>query len=100
MIQGSNDLGIYGIYLRATRLTKSFKAPVIRYLLTRTRRRHMSLVKSFRFLACVALTAIGAGVFFLTARADQPVPLRLIVVNSATEAAKLEELLKNGADFA
>jgi len=63
-------------------------------------RASMPLVKSFRFLACIALTAMGAGVFFLTARADQPVPLRLIVVNSAVEADKLQEQLKNGADFA
>src|ERR1039457_2123182 len=64
----------------------------------------MSFASPFR----AALWPVVASVLticFLTAHASQDaspvtIPLRLIVVNSAAEAEKLQEQLKTGADFA
>src|SRR5258708_6361067 len=64
----------------------------------------MPLAKPSRLPKWLAvLGAFGVAVFFLSARAEQQaaaVLLRLIVVNSASEAESLLAQLKAGADFA
>ena len=64
----------------------------------------MSFASPFRAAVWPAVVAVLT-ICFLTARAGQDaspatIPLRLIVVNSAAEAEKLQEQLKSGADFA
>jgi hypothetical protein len=58
----------------------------------------MQRIRRLRLGGILAVAGLGIGMFFL--RAEQAIPVRVIIVESADEAGRILERLKGGADFA